>query len=235
MPKARLTKPVAITPVEYGGLQAGYEFFSAELFDGALPNLFITYQRRAGSAGYFAPERFSARTDVGTQHELALNPDGFLGQTDEQICQTLVHEMCHVWQQHCGKPPSRGYHNCEWADKMKSIGLQPSSTGMVGGKETGQKMSDYVIPGGRFTQAFAKLAASGWRLNLQSAHRAGAKGGGDSKTKFTCRACGASVWSKPSTQVICAICYPGSPLMEPDAAAKPARVAGVDFPTSQPM
>jgi predicted SprT family Zn-dependent metalloprotease len=105
----------------------------------------ITYQRRGGSAGYFAPGRFSARTDVGAQHELALNPDSFLGESDEQVCQTLVHEMVHAWQQAFGTPPSRGYHDREWADKMKAIGLQPSSTGMVGGKETGQKMDDYVI------------------------------------------------------------------------------------------
>src|SRR5262249_16631685 len=202
---------------EYGGLQVAYEFFNAALFDGALPNLFITYQRRAGSAGYFSPERFSARTDVGAQHELALNPDSFLGQTDEQICQTLGHEMVHAWQQHGGTPPSRGYHDREWADKMKAVGLQPTSTGMVGGKETGQKMSDYVIPGGPFTQAFAKLAASGWKLNLQSAHRAGAKGGTNSKTKFTCRTCGASVWGKPDSLVACIPC--AAPTAAPMVAA----------------
>jgi hypothetical protein len=39
---------------------------------------------------------------------------------------------------------------------MKAIGLQPSSTGMVGGKETGQHMSDYEIPGGPFSTAFSQ-------------------------------------------------------------------------------
>jgi predicted SprT family Zn-dependent metalloprotease len=233
MPKPKPTKSAAITPVEYGGLQAAYEFFNATLFEGALPNLFITYQRRGGSAGYFAPERFSARTDVGAQHELALNPDAFINQTDEQVCQTLNHEMCHVWQHHHGKPPSRGYHDREWAVKMKSIGLQPSSTGMVGGKETGQKMSDYIIPGGAFTQAFARLAASGWKLNLQSAHRAGAKGGVSSKTKFTCPSCGANAWGKPDLQVACIPC--GARMVAPAAVAEPRAVAGVDFQTSQSM
>src|SRR5262252_9445660 len=51
----------AITPVEYGGLQQAYDHFNKELFDGALPDVFITYQRKAHSAGYFAPDRFSAR------------------------------------------------------------------------------------------------------------------------------------------------------------------------------
>jgi hypothetical protein len=46
------------------------------------------------------------------------------------------------------------------AAKMKLIGLQPSSTGMVGGKETGQHMDHYIIPGGRFEQVYDILAAS---------------------------------------------------------------------------
>jgi hypothetical protein len=60
---------------------------------------------------------------------------------------------------------------------MKGVGLQPSSTGAVGGKETGHRVSHYVIPGGLFAKAFAELASTRWRLNLQSAHRFGKSGG----------------------------------------------------------
>ena len=42
----------------------------------------------------------------------------------------------------------------EWSEKLKSAGLYPSSTGMVGGKETGQHMSDYVIPDGPFVRSY---------------------------------------------------------------------------------
>jgi hypothetical protein len=111
------------------------------------------------------------------------------------------------WQHVLGKPAARGYHNKEWAAKMKAIGLQPSNTGAVGGKETGQQMSHYIIPDGPFAKAFAALAATGWRLNLQSAHRAGAKGGANSKTKFTCPSCGWNVWGKPDTSVFCKPCW----------------------------
>jgi hypothetical protein len=85
-------------------------------------------------------------------------------------------------------------------------GLQPSSTGMVGGKETGQRMSDYIIPGGPFTKAYARLAAKGWKLNLQSAHRPGPKGGINSKTKFTCSSCGQNAWGKPDLAILCKPC-----------------------------
>jgi predicted SprT family Zn-dependent metalloprotease/ribosomal protein L37E len=197
----------AITPIEYGNLQKAFDHFNSELFANALPDCFITYQRQANSAGYFSPDRFADRVGTLDEHELALNPDGFAGQTDEQICQTLAHEMTHAWQHHCGKPPARGYHDRQWAAKMKEIGLHPSSTGTVGGKETGQKMADYVIPGGRFADAFAKLAATGWRLNLQSAHRQGkAAPPNNSKRKFTCPGCGQNAWGRPDLAIDCRLC-----------------------------
>src|SRR6516225_6927899 len=123
--------------------------------------------------GFFVANRFSERDGQSGRHELALNPDHFVDRTDEQICSTLVHEMCHVWQHVNGTAPSRNYHNKEWAAKMKSLGLQPSSTGAPGAKETGASISHYIIPDGAFQQSHKGLAATGWKLNLQSAHQAG--------------------------------------------------------------
>jgi predicted SprT family Zn-dependent metalloprotease len=204
----------AITPVEYGGLQKAVDHFKAELFEDALPDVLITYQRRAHSAGYFSPNRFSGREDKPGAHELALNPDVFTGQTDEEICQTLVHEMVHSWQHVYGQPSAGGYHNTEWAKKMKAIGLHPSSTGAPGGKETGQRMMDYVIRDGPFAKAYAKLAAAGWKMNLESARREGPKSGGaSSKTKFTCP-CGQNAWGKRDLAILCGPC--GAP-MTPEA------------------
>jgi predicted SprT family Zn-dependent metalloprotease len=199
--------PVAITPIEYSGLQEAFDHFNRALFAGELPDAFITYQRKANSHGYFAPDRFSARGGEFRKHELALNPDAFIGQSDAQVCQTLVHEQVHLWQHAFGKPSARGYHNAEWAAKMKAVGLQPSSTGMVGGKETGQRMLDYVLPDGPFSTAFAELAASGWRLNLQSTPRPGAQGNPTaSKTKFSCAGCGQNAWGKPDLEIDCRRC-----------------------------
>ena len=225
---------MAITPIEYGGLQEAFDHFNAALFEGALPDVFITYQRKANSAGYFSADRFSGRVGKFGKHELALNPDGFIGETDEQICQTLVHEMVHVWHHAFGAPSARGYHNKQWATKMKEIGLQPSSTGMVGGSETGQRMRDYVIPDGPFTKAYAALAVAGWRLNLQSAHRpGGTRGGPSSKTNFTCPSCGANAWGKPELAIACIPC--GLRMVAPGAVAEPRAAAGVDVQAGQPM
>jgi len=149
------------------------------------------------------------RIDTATAHELAMNPDTFPGRSDEEILSTLAHEMAHVWQQTHGTPSRRSYHDRQWAAKMKEIGLQPTTTGEPGGKETGQTVTHYIIPGGAFAQAFAKLKATGFRLNWQSRpedKQAKAKKAA-SKTKYTCPGCGQNAWAKPDASLICGECY----------------------------
>ncbi len=68
--------------------------------------------------------------------------------------------MCHLWQHHFGTPSRTGYHNKEWAAKMREVGLIPSDTGKPGGKDTGQKVSDYLEEGGRFERACTAFLAT---------------------------------------------------------------------------
>ena len=57
----KASKAVAITPAEYNGIQFAFDYFNAALFNRALPDVFITYQRHAHSRGHFAADRFTAR------------------------------------------------------------------------------------------------------------------------------------------------------------------------------
>jgi hypothetical protein len=65
-----MTEP--ITLAASGRFQTAHDFFNAQLFDSALPNLLVTLQRKANTRGYFSPDRFSARGNDHTVHELAL-------------------------------------------------------------------------------------------------------------------------------------------------------------------
>lgn len=202
-------KKVAVSQVEYSTFQTAYDFFNAELFNNALPHVLITLQRRAGARGYFSPNRFHGRAQKATTHELAMNPDTFTDRTDKEILSTLAHEMAHVWQQECGKPPRRCYHDREWAGKMKDIGLWPSTTGEPGGKETGQSMTHYIVDGGRFERAYEKLAEQGLKLQWESP--AGILGGAgkskdSSKTKYSCPGCDLNAWAKPEAALVCGDC-----------------------------
>lgn len=221
------TMSETITQAEYRAFQLAYDFFNAELFAGTLPNVLVTLQRHAKAYGYFSPERFIGRAEKEAAHELAMNPDHF-GRTDELILSTLAHEMAHVWQKAHGKMPRRGYHDKQWAAKMKEIGLYPSDTAQPGGKETGQQVSHYIVEGGPFAKAFAKLQVTGFTLRWQSRTAEAdptRKAKKASKTKYTCPSCGVNAWAKPDTQLICGECYDDGEgdifQMEAEEAGKP--------------
>lgn len=146
------------TPQTYTALQYAYQLFNDQLFDGMLDECLITLQRKANTAGYMSYNRFIALEDGKTYtHELALNPEHFGDSPLIEVFQTMVHEMVHLWQYQYGRPSQKTYHNKEWAEKMESIGLMPSNTGMIGGKKTGQHMSDYPIPDGAFVKVCEEL------------------------------------------------------------------------------
>ena len=148
--------PLAPTPQTYRELQWAYDHFNRELFSGQLPACLITLQREKATFGYFSWKRF-AHTDGQITDEIALNPSYFAVVPLVETLQTLVHEMCHLWQHHFGEPGRARYHNEEWAGKMESLGLMPSSTSQPGGKRTGDHVGDYAIEGGLFLDACAKL------------------------------------------------------------------------------
>jgi predicted SprT family Zn-dependent metalloprotease len=168
-------------------------------------------QRHARSRGYFANDRFGHRTEAAAfTDELALNPDTFGHRSDKDILSTLVHEMVHCSQQHFGTPSRRGYHNKAWAAQMVAIGLMPSDTGSPGGKQTGQRVSHYIIEGGLFDEAAETLLASGFRLNWQSVINLAGEiektAKAQSKTKYTCPSCGQNAWAKPEAALLCGDC-----------------------------
>lgn len=151
------------TDVTYSELQQAYEHFNRELFTSRLPSCLFTLQRQKRTFGYFSRERFGRR-DGGKTDEIAINPEYFASVSVVEVMQTLVHEMVHLWQHHFGTPSRACYHNREWADRMESIGLMPSSTGQPGGRRVGQHMSDYVLPGGRFDQVTNQLIKDGFGI-----------------------------------------------------------------------
>src|SRR5271166_1522935 len=206
------------TPTEkiYGDLNTGYKFFNVRLFDNKLPECLITMQRRNRSYGFFVGDRFEEIDSERRTDEIALNPSHFHERTVEDILGTLVHEMTHVWQHHFGKPSRRGYHNKEWSLAMKKVGLYPSSTGEKGGKEVGQHMSHYILPGDRFQIACAELMKDGVGVlyvekppvlrEKTEKEKKEKEQKSASKTKFTCPECEQHAWAKPDAALICGHC-----------------------------
>ena len=148
----------------YDPLQLAYETFNRALFDNTLPNCLITLQRRKRTYGYFCGDRFG-RADGALTDEIALNPTHFRDRPVEEVLATLGHEMVHLWQHHFGKPGRGRYHNLEWAEKMKAIGLQPTATGKEGGAEIGDVMNHMIVADGLFDRSVKKMLAKGFVLS----------------------------------------------------------------------
>lgn len=156
-----------ITETVYTSLQSAYDFFNKELFSNELSDVLITLNRKTGAYGYFSAERFIEKTGLSSAHklvgtlgdtksEIALNPDTF-DRTDSEILATLAHEMCHHWQHTEGHPgKTRGYHNGEWATKMKSIGLSPLSA-TTGSKGTGVNVTHEIVISGKYYAAVTEF------------------------------------------------------------------------------
>lgn len=180
----------------YGELQRAYEHFNAALFDAALPSCLITLQRKKRVHGYFSRNRFGD-ADGNIIDEIALNPGYFSLRSIEEILSTLVHEMVHSWQFHCGTPSRPGYHNSEWAAQMEAVGLMPSHNGAEGGRRVGQKVTHYIMPDGPFAIACEALLTQSFKLswfdrfpperpatNLAGLNAAGLNPDGSSPLKF---------------------------------------------------
>ena len=130
-----------------------------------------------------------------------------------EFLQTLVHECCHLWQAHFGRPGKRGYHNKEWAEKMLACGLEPVNIGSGGSATTGYRVSDKPIDDGCFITLYDSLCAQGYEArwsHVQSVlHLDDPKGGRAkrrSKTKYTCPVCNLRAWAKPTAKLVCGEC-----------------------------
>jgi hypothetical protein len=202
-----IQNPTALT---YTSLSMAYDFFNRELFSGTLPPCLITVQRKKGSFGYFSGERFQNTTNQEEiTDEIALNPTHFATRPPEQVLSTLAHEMVHLWQHHFGKPPTKSYHDKEWARKMREIGLIPTATGEIGGKETGQKMHHLITNGGNFNRACSAFLASHPAILYSDRDHDGEnirKKKLASKTKYTCPTCGLNAWAKLAAPLVCGNC-----------------------------
>jgi predicted SprT family Zn-dependent metalloprotease len=213
--KKKAAKPLFKPTRAYAGLDAAYTYFNRRLFKKELPRCLITFQRRKGSYGYFSGDRFAkvgAPKEVAD--EIALNPTGMKDRSPTAVLATLVHEMVHCWQHHYGdhKRARSSYHTKEWAAKMRAVGLIPTDTGELDGKETGWKVTHVVEEGGRFEQACEAFLEKRGEVSLyhdqpgDKKAKTVRKGKAASKTKYQCPVCKQNAWAKPRAHLVCGFC-----------------------------
>jgi SprT-like family len=194
-----------------------FNYFNKRLFRGELRPCLITLQRRHTAYGFFAGARFRSHDGTDIADEIGLDPRYWgAGRSDADNLSTLVHEMVHLWQHHHGKPSRGGYHNREFARKMRDIGLIASDTGAPGGKSVGPRMSHFIAEGGPFETTCTELLNSGFVIpyaeivTRNDEDRRGSKrrrGRAASKTSYVCPNCpDVRAWGKPGLRLACLNC-----------------------------
>lgn len=199
-----MNKPTTTQAAAFQGL---YDAFNKTFFGGVLAECFLNFSRKSRALGFFAPERWAEGEDA--IHEISINPSYLASRSPQETASTLLHEMVHLWQQEHGEPGRGAYHNREWGSQMEAVGLMPSSTGKVGGKRTGDRVSHYVIKDGAFDQFWAGYQGdeSLFPLQCQETRETTKRktASNRSKTKYVCE-CGTNIWGKPGIEVSCGEC-----------------------------
>lgn len=224
-----MTSPTELTADDH---QRAYRHFNTTLFDGRLPPCLITLSE-GRYRGYFKPNCFRHARDQDRVDEISMNPATYTNL--ETYLSTLVHEMCHLEQEHFGRPGKPPYHNAEWASLMKRVGLQPHSVEKkFEHRETGRRVSHTIVTGGPFEAACRDFLQTGYHLTYlydpapprrdleqdpdedEDARREEERKRKkrDSKTRFTCRSCGMNAWAKVTAKLACGHCK--EPLVRPD-------------------
>ena len=195
-------------PMEtYDVLREAFAFFNKELFGGKLSDSMILLHRHRSAFGYFWADRFGQNGSKTTVHEIALNPSHIRVRKPKETFSTLVHEMLHQYQQEHGKPPKGAYHNKQWAEMMKDVGLHPSDTAKPGGAETGRYVSHYIVPEDPYDRAYEKFSKKYDMSLFGDLPDPKKKGRGKtSKFKFVCPDCGQNAWAKVTAKLVCGDC-----------------------------
>lgn len=218
---------LGLTEKAYSDLTFAMAFFNDRLFGGTLADCILSFSRLSKVLGYFCPDRFESE-DGEVSHEISLNPAYMKLLGDRESLSTLVHEMCHQWRHDHGPlnarggKGTRGYHDKVWAGKMIEVGLMPTDTGQPGGKQTGYRISDFVIEGGQFDLDCTELLASGFRLNWHDRPYLPLPDATDDanadevtppkpkkkkdRIRFSCPECALNAWAKPSAKLACGTC-----------------------------
>jgi predicted SprT family Zn-dependent metalloprotease len=196
----------------YGELRTLYDACNAQFFANKLPPVMILLRPRRGTFGYFQkacwghmPMSTESFINGQSVHAIALNSTLLPRAGEEEIVSTLVHEMCHLWQECFGeRKPPKPYHNREWAAKMVSLGLMPSSTGQPGGKQLGKSISEYRLVGGLFSRWYdvqAKpLLSWGEVPQLVPAKQV------PKRLKYVCLLCDQKAWADLGASLLCGHC-----------------------------
>lgn len=135
-----------------GQLEKMYNTLNADFYGGALPVPILTVQSKPGTWGHCTIGKVWKRKD-GDTYEMNIAAE-VLDQDIEEILDTLLHEMVHLYCRENGiKEVSRGgkYHNGKFKELAEKCGLMCVKAGQYGWNTIGKgndKLTEYALEKG---------------------------------------------------------------------------------------
>lgn len=188
----------------YHDLHHIVQYMNYRLFGDQLPDCLLALRSGLPSMVCLSQQKVQD-CNVHSSDTLLFNPADFSPSPSVEWLAALAKALVHLWQRYFGTPSRYGYHNREWATKMKTIGLHPSQTGEHGGRETGDKMRYWIIEGGLLEQVANELIADKVTLRWQQTNLTPTSPRSGKRITYQCPACGLKAWAKHDAALICAI------------------------------
>jgi hypothetical protein len=206
---APVTKPASPAIEQLQRLSIAFDIFNTELFDAALPPVYLQLRNKPGSYGHFQPNKWTNSAGI-TIDVVNLDSQTATTRPLRELLSTLVHEMAHAYVFTCvnGRKATGG-HGKAWRSKMAELGLPPIQIG-----STWRLATHRIEDGGAFDQAFEKhrhqLQELPWQECIAQANR----GRGSDRVKFQCPRCSSNAWARASALLLCGQCSDQSVLVE---------------------
>jgi hypothetical protein len=170
-PPAGGPRSVAPLPQVAAELQAAFDELNKRLGLFINPTM-IRISRERPAFAWFVPNAVTRYDGADTVHEINLNDSYLPARSLLDTLASLGAVMVEAYWFDRDRAVRHGYHHRYWAHKMEKIGLMPTSTGQPGGAVVGRRMSQYVIPDGRFERACKDLLKAGFLVSWFSRYAA---------------------------------------------------------------
>jgi hypothetical protein len=198
-----------------GYLNKIFDLLNEAFFESALSRPTITIQSTPRAYGHFSLRDDTWVSKTGATHEINIGA-GTLARPIENVCATLLHEMCHYWNYVRGvQDCSRGgtYHNKRFKEAAEARGLVITHSERYGWSHTepGDALLDFVLEYGLTDILINRNEFSGFQIGGTGTHSGAptpppATRKPSSTRKYVCPKCGMSVRATRAVNIGCLDC-----------------------------